>query len=583
MADQIVPITGNILLSKVCEVVYQDLTGTNGRHLFGANGIFASAAGTFNPTYVGSKDRLSNFRGYQNTFINGGFNFQTEFIIFTFNFSSPGTDLDLRVRMTSPVVGEYLGWCKNANWPSTGTPIMRWGGDNTGTGKETIVMDIAAFKTAYPSTTSFTIDLRCFWFGVVTTVPVTVTAILYKGGTVVMPIGSPYAITINGYTESKGLLSTSKQIDFKSNNCASEGTRVATFTYNVNTYSGSIDASTDITSPTVPTLAYNNLTATSVNLTWSGSTDAVGVTGYRVFKNNVELITVGNINACTDSGLTTNTTYNYTVQAFDAAGNISAISNTITVVPSAVSVPGPVTGLYQTGQTISRINFAWTAVSGATAYNIYLDGVFNKSVTSTTSGILGLYESTEYEIQVSATNASGEGPLGSIVYMTTSDPIISCLVSGTLITLPTGNQVLIEELLINQLLLSSKIETLEDTNDVQELYKWSNNELIETRVESGIVKIKPVIVNETLIINGGLLEATKEHSQLIQRDGIWKFIPLGDIQVDDKLYDINKNIVNVDSVEINTEERIVYKMTLSDVSHTYFANGILTHNIKLAQ
>lgn len=66
MADSIVPIALPITFSKVCEVVNQDLLGTNGRHLFGAGGQFDIATGTFDPTYVGVKDRLSNFRGYQN-------------------------------------------------------------------------------------------------------------------------------------------------------------------------------------------------------------------------------------------------------------------------------------------------------------------------------------------------------------------------------------------------------------------------------------------------------------------------------------------------------------------------------------
>jgi len=67
MADSIVPIALPITFSKVCEVVNQDLVGTNGRHLMGTGGQFAIATGTFDPTYVGIKDRLSNFRGYTYT------------------------------------------------------------------------------------------------------------------------------------------------------------------------------------------------------------------------------------------------------------------------------------------------------------------------------------------------------------------------------------------------------------------------------------------------------------------------------------------------------------------------------------
>jgi hypothetical protein len=57
-------------------------------------------------------------------------------------------------------------------------------------------------------------------------------------------------------------------------------------------------------------------------------------------------------------------------------------------------------------------------------------------------------------------------------------------------------------------------------------------------------------------------------------------IRIEDLAVGDVLYDINGNLIDVTSIEINTEPRTIYKLTLSDTSHTYFANNILTHNLK---
>jgi len=51
--------TGNIKLSDVTTEIYGDTNA--GRSLLGC---FATAAGTFNNSYVGNKDRLSNFKGY---------------------------------------------------------------------------------------------------------------------------------------------------------------------------------------------------------------------------------------------------------------------------------------------------------------------------------------------------------------------------------------------------------------------------------------------------------------------------------------------------------------------------------------
>lgn len=54
-----VPI-GQVKLSDVCSEIYES-SSTNGKSL---NGCFTAATGTFNSTYEGNKDRLSNFQGY---------------------------------------------------------------------------------------------------------------------------------------------------------------------------------------------------------------------------------------------------------------------------------------------------------------------------------------------------------------------------------------------------------------------------------------------------------------------------------------------------------------------------------------
>lgn len=66
MAKQQVSKALPIEFSEVCEVLYQDLLGTNGRTLLDA---FTEAntdlvARPFDPNYVGVKDRLTNWRGY---------------------------------------------------------------------------------------------------------------------------------------------------------------------------------------------------------------------------------------------------------------------------------------------------------------------------------------------------------------------------------------------------------------------------------------------------------------------------------------------------------------------------------------
>jgi hypothetical protein len=91
----------------------------------------------------------------------------------------------------------------------------------------------------------------------------------------------------------------------------------------------------DTTPPSVPTgLSASGISATGATISWTASTDNVGVTGYKVFRNGTQVGTPASA-SFTDSGLTAATTYSYTVSAFDAAGNNSAPSVALPVTTSA--------------------------------------------------------------------------------------------------------------------------------------------------------------------------------------------------------------------------------------------------------
>jgi chitodextrinase len=90
---------------------------------------------------------------------------------------------------------------------------------------------------------------------------------------------------------------------------------------------------------TIPPSTPQSLVATApagdrVELDWSDSTDNVGVTGYRVYRNGSEIARPTS-SAYTDTTVQPSTTYSYYVRAEDAAGNLSAQSNTATVTTPA--------------------------------------------------------------------------------------------------------------------------------------------------------------------------------------------------------------------------------------------------------
>jgi cellulose 1,4-beta-cellobiosidase len=81
-------------------------------------------------------------------------------------------------------------------------------------------------------------------------------------------------------------------------------------------------------------VAVTGVSAGSVSLGWSPSSDDVGVTGYDVYRGGTLAGTVTGT-AFTDTGLAASTAYTYTVKAHDAAGNVSAASAAVTATTAA--------------------------------------------------------------------------------------------------------------------------------------------------------------------------------------------------------------------------------------------------------
>jgi chitodextrinase len=94
----------------------------------------------------------------------------------------------------------------------------------------------------------------------------------------------------------------------------------------------------DTVPPTAPTaLTAVSVSSTQANLSWNASSDAVGVTGYDIFRNGSFLRTVTGLTS-SDTGLSAATTYSYFVKARDAAANSSSPSSTVFATTQAASV-----------------------------------------------------------------------------------------------------------------------------------------------------------------------------------------------------------------------------------------------------
>lgn len=241
------------------------------------------------------------------------------------------------------------------------------------------------------------------------------------GGTWTAPPGVKMAASeVNGYSKITIDLADVASVEAVFNNGSgtwdNNGGRNYQFPAGTSTFAaGTITAGApegiDTEAPTVPAnLASSGKTATSVTLGWTASTDNVGVTGYEIWRGNTKVGTTAST-SYTDSGLTAGTSYSYTVKAYDAAGNTSAASSSVSVTTDTVTPQTPTapTNVAASGKTENSITLTWTASDseGVTGYEIWRNGSKIGTTTTTSYTDTGLTAGTTYVYAIKAFNAAG--------------------------------------------------------------------------------------------------------------------------------------------------------------------------------
>ncbi|MBY0217269.1 fibronectin type III domain-containing protein, partial [Paenibacillus illinoisensis] len=131
-------------------------------------------------------------------------------------------------------------------------------------------------------------------------------------------------------------------------------------------------------------------------------------------------IELGNVVSYEHEGLEANSTHTYVLKAI-SANNESAWSKSV----SQLTVPDRADGFKITDATLNKLSLAWTAVKGATGYDLEMDGTII-AVTGTTYNKTGLLANTEYTFRIRPKNAGGAGrwsdPITGITQMST--PVI---------------------------------------------------------------------------------------------------------------------------------------------------------------
>ncbi|MEJ5166154.1 MAG: trypsin-like peptidase domain-containing protein [Thermoanaerobaculia bacterium] len=250
--------------------------------------------------------------------------------------------------------------------------------------------------------------------------------------------------TVSGATSYKILRTTNSdcstgltQIGTSSTNSYSDTTATAgtTYYYVVRATNSCGDSSNSncvsgvrLSTPSAPT----NLTATGtcsgVNLTWNSVSGATSYNILRTTNSNcstgLSQIGTSTTNSYTDTTASGGTTYYYVVQAVNSCGasqNSNCASATALSVPSAPSAPT------YTNVSCTTLTVNWTAVPGATSYDLYrklgpcgTGSLLAGNLSGTSYNDSGLTQNTQYSYYLFARNSCGTSAQGACSSVTTT-------------------------------------------------------------------------------------------------------------------------------------------------------------------
>jgi len=175
----------------------------------------------------------------------------------------------------------------------------------------------------------------------------------------------------------------------------------------------------DTQTPTSPTnLAVSNIATTSLTLSWTASADNIGVTAYEVYMDGILKTTVTTTTALI-TGLAYNTNYSFFIKAKDLAGNSStnsSIINATTLQFFDIIPPTSPSNITNSGKTTTTLTINWSNSwdnVGVSAYEVYVNGLLNTTVTTTSATITGLTGLTTYSIYIKAKDAAGNVSVSS--------------------------------------------------------------------------------------------------------------------------------------------------------------------------
>jgi fibronectin type 3 domain-containing protein/lysophospholipase L1-like esterase len=194
-------------------------------------------------------------------------------------------------------------------------------------------------------------------------------------------------------------------------------------------------AAADTEPPTAPSVLSAVIVKNRVDLSWTASDDpgGSGVAGYRVWRSSSGTtgtfapIATTTATTFTDGGAARQT-YWYQITAYDAAGNESVASNTVTTADVTPRPPDAPSDLIATTVSSAGIDLSWRDVTGEDGYRVERAPENTNSWTTVATTVAdvtrysdtGLSALTSYSYRVVATSPNGDSAPSNIATATTA-------------------------------------------------------------------------------------------------------------------------------------------------------------------
>jgi len=210
-----------------------------------------------------------------------------------------------------------------------------------------------------------------------------------------------------------------------------------------------VEAPPDSTPPSIPgTLTAQVVSSSGISLNWTASTDNVGITGYYIFRNG-GFITTTTTTSYQDANLAPLTTYTYTVTAWDAAGNESMPSTSVsatTLAPMDTTPPSIPTGMTGTMLSTSAVALSWDTSTDnvqVAGYQVMRNNVSLATTITPSYQDSGLSAGFTYTYTVKAYDQAGNtsglsNPVSLTLPPSTSTLSVSIVGNGMVTSSPTG-------------------------------------------------------------------------------------------------------------------------------------------------